>query len=623
MSSTINHPLRSWRVRNFKSVVDAALELAPLTVLVGANSTGKTSLVQSMLLVAQAADGAAGEPDLPLNGRLVELGEFGDLKRVGAGVSETVAVGCTLAVEQGRGRAAGDSGTVRWDLEITGGGREIGPGRAAVRRVQLVGPADDGESFVFSAERRIRGGARPTAGPADRAMVSLAGRLETPTAANGRSLVRTVGFVHRGGVPVSVFIASDENALRVEAWVGRVRRALRDRRRHPRAEWDRIRGRRHENHPASGERHGRRRTDELATEACDQLMELIVRGVDSDEGAGHPTGAAAADLAATLGALRRDAVRRGFWGPLHLLVNDRRFADTILDQVGAGPPVARPASHAPGADLVSRPLETAGTALADFLAGRILHLGPLRQDPQLLYRTSPARRRGYVGAKGEYAFAVLHQHAGRRVVCPLAEGGQREMPLAQAVNHWLGVLELGCEISTVDRPRLGLEPRVRMVDVHRELNMTAVGVGVSQVLPVLVMGLAADPGTVLLLEQPELHLHPAVQQRLGDFLLACVRTGRQVIVETHSDHLVTRLRRRIAEDAEDRLVDDVGIVFSQRRDGRTDFSRLATNRYGGLEEWPAGFFDDGPRDAQHLIQAGLKKQQDADEHGSPPARSDV
>jgi len=606
--SANRHPLREWRVRNFKSVADAAIELAPLTVLVGANSTGKSSLIQSILLVAQAARGAATGPGLPLNGRFVELGEFGDLKRLGSTSADCVAVGCTLALDHGRGRRSEISSSVEWDLELTGGGRLTGPGRAEVRRVRIVGPAEADGSFLFSAERRIRDGARPTAGPADRAMVPIAGRLESPTAANGTSLVKTIGLVHRGGVPVSVFVAGAENAVKVEAWVGRVRRALRDRRRRPRAEWDRIRGGRNEGQPVHGPTQGRGRTDEMATEACDRLMEIITRGVRSEEGDGLPAGAAAAELAAVLETLRRDAVNHGYWGPLHVLVNDRRFAETILDEVGEGQPVARQAGHDGLSDLPSRSLETTGTTLANFLAERILHLGPLRQDPQLLYRTSPARRPGYVGGKGQYAFAVLHQQAERPIVCPLAGGGQQEMPLADAVNHWLEALQLGCEVSTVDRPRLGLEPRVRMGDVPKELSMTAVGVGISQVLPVLVMGLAADQGSVLLLEQPELHLHPAVQQRLGDFLLASARNGRQIIVETHSDHLVTRLRRRIAEEADDRLVDEAGIVFARRTDGRADFTRLETNRYGGIEEWPAGFFDDGTRDAQALIKAGLSKK---------------
>jgi predicted ATPase len=99
-----------------------------------------------------------------------------------------------------------------------------------------------------------------------------------------------------------------------------------------------------------------------------------------------------------------------------------------------------------------------------------------------------------------------------------------------------------------------------------------------------------------------------MQQRLADFLLGCVRCGRQVIVETHSDHLVMRLRRRIAEDETDGLVHRIGFVFTERIDGTTRFRRLAANRFGGLDEWPAGFFDQGARDAQQLLAAGLAKK---------------
>jgi predicted ATPase len=177
------------------------------------------------------------------------------------------------------------------------------------------------------------------------------------------------------------------------------------------------------------------------------------------------------------------------------------------------------------------------------------------------------------------------------------------------VDLWLAELGVGLSVRTVHRPRLGLEPEVRMEGLTRGLSVSAVGVGVSQVLPVLVMGLAAEPGSILLLEQPELHLHPAVQQRLGDFLLACVRSGRQVIVETHSDHLLTRIRRRVAEDESDRLASSLALVFTERRNGATRFRRLVTNRYGGLDEWPRGFFDEAAHDARDLLEAGLRKRE--------------
>jgi hypothetical protein len=132
VSRASHHPLLRWRVRNFKSIATADLELAPLTVLVGANSTGKSSLLQSMLLAAQSAGAPPGEPGIPLNGALVELGELAELRRAGAGAREAVALGCTVA---GGGSRPDDGRELEWDVELAAGPRGEGSGLARVRRV--------------------------------------------------------------------------------------------------------------------------------------------------------------------------------------------------------------------------------------------------------------------------------------------------------------------------------------------------------------------------------------------------------------------------------------------------------------------------------------------------------
>jgi predicted ATPase len=99
-----------------------------------------------------------------------------------------------------------------------------------------------------------------------------------------------------------------------------------------------------------------------------------------------------------------------------------------------------------------------------------------------------------------------------------------------------------------------------------------------------------------------------MQQKLGDFLLCCAMSGRQVVVETHSDHLVTRLRRRIAEDESDEAQDFVRFVFSERIDGETRFRPIEPNRYGGFDEWPRGFFEETTIDSQKLLEAGFEKK---------------
>ena len=594
--SRANQPLLlGWRLRNFKSIAAADLELAPLTVLVGANSTGKSSLIQSMLLAAQAAGAPAGEPGVPLNGPLVELGELADVRRAAAGGGAAVAIGCTLARS---GAATGRE--LEWDAELVAAPRGEGGGLARVRSLRLCCPADNGGRLELTADRRWRwdlGQAAAGRGGAEQGTLPLPGRVRWPRPGGVDGRPVAVGVTLRGGMPESLLVRSDRNAVAVELWTARVRQAFAlDRR--PQF----LEGAEPAPHADAGD---------LARAALARLAALAAAAIAaSTRGEGQP-GAEIAAVFTAFEELRQDSARRGYWRALADGVNGREFAAALAAAVGPGEAVARPAAEDPDTAELARRIESAASAVAELLSTRLLHLGPLRQDPQLLYRNAPSGRPGFVGDRGEYAIAALHRQAGSERPRPLPDGSVRPVALGEAVNQWLGALGLAAAIDTSDRARLGLEARLEMPEVARALGMTAVGVGVSQALPVLVMALAAPPGSVLLLEQPELHLHPAVQQRLADFLLACAGSGRQVIVETHSDHLVTRLRRRIAEAPGDELVDSVAVVLAERDAAGTRLYRLPTNRYGGLDEWPEGFFDEGALDSRALLRAGLRKRGDA------------
>ena len=601
MSRATHHPLLRWRLRNFKPIASADLELAPLTVLVGANSTGKSSLIQSMLLAAQGASAPPGEPGIPLNGALVELGELADVRRARAGSREAVALGCTLAPA---GASPEGGRELEWDAELVPGPRGEGSGIARVRSVRLSCPAEAGGRLELVADRRARWNLEPApvgAGISEPTGSPLAGRVRwcRPGADGGRSTV--VGLTIRGGIPESLLVRSDHNAIAVDLWTGRVRQAFGDRRRPPL--------------PAASAAAESRDVVGLARAAADRLVGLVAGAIERSASGESPPGAEIAAVFAAFEELRQDAARCGYWDALAGCVHGRDFAAAVAARVGSGAAVARPAVDDPDTAELARRVEGAAAAVAELLSAHLLHLGPLRQDPQLLYRSAPSGRPGFVGPRGEYAVAALHRQAAREQPCPLPDGSVRTVALGEAVNHWLDALGLAAAIDTSDRARLGLEARLTMPEVARSLGLTAVGVGVSQALPVLVMALAAPPGSVLLLEQPELHLHPAVQQRLADFLLACAASGRQVIVETHSDHLVTRLRRRIAEDAGDELVGSVAVVLAERDTDGTRFRRLPTNRYGGFDEWPDGFFDEGALDSRELIRAGLRKRGDAAPEG--------
>ena len=184
-----------------------------------------------------------------------------------------------------------------------------------------------------------------------------------------------------------------------------------------------------------------------------------------------------------------------------------------------------------------------------------------------------------------------------------------EIPLGEAVARWLVHMDLVDEVKTSDRGKFGTELTLHLPDIDRTLDLTNVGVGVSQVLPSVVMGLLSPPGSTLLMEQPELHLHPKVQAILGDFLIGLARNGRQCIVETHSEYLVNRLRRRIAEAPGDSVQKLIQIYFVERIGGRSVFRAVEPNDYGAIPDWPKGFFDQGPDEAQLIIQAAAKKRQ--------------
>jgi len=179
------------------------------------------------------------------------------------------------------------------------------------------------------------------------------------------------------------------------------------------------------------------------------------------------------------------------------------------------------------------------------------------------------------------------------------------------VEYWADKLGLFSEVQPHHRGGLGLDIMVRQPGLAEPLDITSVGLGVSQLLPMIVRCLLAKPGEVVVLEQPEIHLHPASQQRLADFLLACARSGRQLLVETHSEHLVNRLRLRAAEDKSqnDEIVQTVGLVFADRhpKTGITHYRSGSLNAFGGLQDWPSGFFEEGIVEAQQILKIGLDK----------------
>ena len=230
------------------------------------------------------------------------------------------------------------------------------------------------------------------------------------------------------------------------------------------------------------------------------------------------------------------------------------------------------------------------------LFNRILYLGPLRENPRPHYIWGGKNPEG-VGRHGEEMVAALFSS---RI---------QLSNLDEHIPKWLQSLGL------IDSYRLAPVPRTQkdyefLVTKHKggpEVRLTDVGFGVSQVLPVLILCYYAPEGSILILEQPEAHLHPKVQSELGDVLIDAVKNRNlQIVVESHSEHLIHRLMRRIAE--KQLSVDDTELYFCQIKDGTSEIEPLRVDEYGNISNWPQEFFGDVTGDLIKQGRAEVKRR---------------
>ena len=268
-------------------------------------------------------------------------------------------------------------------------------------------------------------------------------------------------------------------------------------------------------------------------------------------------------------------------------------------------------------DVDSMPnYNSAGVALLNsFFCNKIKYLGPLREEPKAFYPIESNSSIDNVGLKGENTAAVYENNKKNRVefIDPNSlkdySPSLKKAPLSEAVNKWLQYFGVADDISTNDMGKFGHELKIH-TDNGLEQDLTHVGVGVSQVLPILVMSLLAKKDDVIILEQPELHLHPKVQSRLADFFVSMNALGKQCIIETHSEYLINRLRLLVAKSDDTKIADGTMIYFVEkdRERGCSKYREITINPYGRIGNWPDGFFDESENLAEQIVEAALEKK---------------
>jgi len=241
------------------------------------------------------------------------------------------------------------------------------------------------------------------------------------------------------------------------------------------------------------------------------------------------------------------------------------------------------------------------------LFGRLFYLGPLREFPQRHYPwkgSEPAD----MGRRGERVVdAMLAAQQRGRYISP---GWKRKrQTLEERVAHWLKELGLIHDFRVEPiAPKSNIyQVRVRKSAGAPEVLITDVGFGVSQILPVLVLCYYVPEGSIILLEQPEIHLHPSAQSGLADVLIdAAKNRGVQVIVESHSEHLLRRIQRRIADETI--KAEQTALYFCEAGDDASRLTALDVDLFGRIQNWPRDFFGDDFGEMAAITKAAMERK---------------
>ncbi len=306
--------------------------------------------------------------------------------------------------------------------------------------------------------------------------------------------------------------------------------------------------------------------------------------------------------------------RRSATGPGTLVANPLK----LVKAVGRKWPIQPPEKFYRFSDVTLARYQN-----ADFLAqfaletervlGSLYYLGPLRRHPERTYQWS-GEMPSDVGSQGESTIAALLAATadGRKLNRGLKQPRQGFSAFIASWLEDLGVIS-SFNVKRVADGRKEFEVLIKTHDGAPEVKLTDVGFGISQVLPALVEAFYAPPNSMVWMEQPEIHLHPQVQAELADVFISAVQAREdgkprnvQLIVESHSEHFLTRLQRRVAEGAIS--LDDVAIYFCKRSGGVADLEPLKLNLFGEIENWPDHFFGDEMADVTARTLAAMQRK---------------
>lgn len=652
--------LENWRIGNFKSVYEhTVLDLAPLTIFVGNNSSGKSTFIQSMLLVAQTIGNQVYSRPIILNGHIARLGNIDDLASKGSHEKEIrfgfkikhssdtwvphraslksgelvvspywehqdiAAVDCDFTVGPNDEPISKELQQLqpqlaRCRIEVTS--KEIPNDRVRVSIERSGKNTEERKREVnISQEYRDTDGLStlkyrvldPSTYPDDQPWMSY----EIPKNSS------VVGCRLSHFIPTSLSVTYDATYERARQFIQQISQIG-----SISAEHLQIL----ENDPFFNNPTLLKRIFQYIRENQADLFgtEKKILATSSTPGSGPRSGIAKDGAISRQRALVREFDANPRLETLARILKNvpsRALAlairHTVIEHMDELINIAK-GEQPPNIMMRSLPLPGAARNAPYFLqlffVELFKYLGPLRDEPKAFYPLEGAVNPRDVGLKGEYTAAVLDLHKNASIhympsSCFGNKGGKmymEEATLQSAVIDWLRYMGVVRDVQTHDKGIFGHELKVATDsgDTGTLHNLTHVGVGVSQILPILVMSLLAEPESVLVFEQPEIHLHPKVQTLLADFLLSLALSKKQCIVETHSEYIINRLRYRAAIEQDRALLDLVSLYFVEKREGHSKYRSVKINEFGAIPDWPDGFFDESQKEIENILLAAMNKR---------------
>lgn len=231
-----------------------------------------------------------------------------------------------------------------------------------------------------------------------------------------------------------------------------------------------------------------------------------------------------------------------------------------------------------------------------------------RIGPRIYYENKSLGHFIRVGALGENTVNVLYHKGNDHVndtilhgYCKIFGEDYKEMSstIEDNTNYWVDKIFQGAQVKVESiKGEDLLKLRIKSDKKGAYYKPTNVGYGFSYSLSIIVAGLIAKPGEILIVENPEAHLHPYAQSIMAKFLSLVASTGVQVFVESHSDHILNGFRIAV----KNKIIDSTHLnvlYFDHRLDNF--FEKIDVDEDGGIDKWPISFFDQSVNDLNYLL----------------------